>query len=293
LEPKPTPVERHSFDVEDTGKKNPDGTRRRDVIARCEVGEPVILTKGEKDVPSQEREIGVCRKKDGNQIGVLRGATAARLARPKPNEYVDATISGIGEVPRLFSRKPQLQVSIEVLLYERGSVPKHVLQDRKFESMVFHYRPDKEQNAVLLKKVAEDLNLVGKSAPRGADEDPHVYQHRCLDRLLRYYYQNKEEDPSGLTKAIIACQMQIGMAPDVKQHMLNGSGKTALPNHSGYELLCIIREKQRMYEESMALAEEAQHQGWDHNWKVRIERCKRKLEKRDKRWREQSTQGES
>ena len=286
IEKKPTPVERHKFEVADVTKKNPDGTRRQDVISQCAVGEPIILTKGEKDIPAQERVIGVCRKKDGNQIGTLKGAMAARLARPNPDEFVDAIISGIGEVPSLFSRKPKLNVSIEVLLFEYGSVPGRALQDRKFDKMVFHYRPDKEQNAQLLQQVASELSAVMMEAP---DEEPlhrNLQQHDALNKLLRHYYANKETDPSGLTKAIIACQMQIAIAPEVKKNMLNGSGKTALPPHSGFELLCIVREKQRMYEEAISLAEEAEKLGWQHNWKVRIERCKRKLEKRDKRWQE-------
>jgi len=287
LEQKPKPVERHSFEVEDVSKKNPDGSYRQDIISRCEVGERILLTKGEKDVPSQDREIGVCRKKDGHQIGVLRGATAARLARPQPYEFVDGIISGISQCPRLFSRKPRLMVSIEVLLYEQGSVPERAMGDRKFDKMVFHYRPDKEQNAVLMQMVAADLTTVIERQNGDAPKDETLRKHYALDRLLRHYYTRKEEDPSGLTKAIIACQMQIGLAAAAKAVLSTANPNSGLPEHAGYELLCVIREKQRMYEEVIALAEEASAQGWEHNWKVRIERCKKKLEKRDARWWEQ------
>ncbi|MBI1320906.1 MAG: hypothetical protein GC168_18425 [Candidatus Hydrogenedens sp.] len=286
-EQKPRPVERHSFEVEDVTKRNSDGSHRQDVIARCEVGELILLTRGEKDVPSQDREIGVCRKKDGHQIGVLRGATAARLARPENYEFVDGIISGISQCPRLLSRKPRLMVSIEVLLYELGSVPERALGDRRFEKMVFHYRPDKEQNAVLMQMVAADLSTVIERQNGDAPDHETLKKHYALDRLLRHYYTRKEDDPSGLTKAIIACQMQIALAPESKVAFAATAPKTPLPEHAGYELLCVVREKQRMYEEVIALAEEALSQGWEHNWKVRIERCKKKLEKRDARWQEQ------
>jgi hypothetical protein len=276
VEDKSKPVERHSFQLEDVTGKNPDGTRRQEVISKCQVGEPVLFMRGEKNIPSQERVIGISRKNGGQQIGVIRGTAAARLARPEAYEFVDARISGILEVPRLFGRKPHLNVSIEVLLYEAGSVPAHVIQDRRFETMVFHYRPEKEQNAVLLAQVGADLERLGHS------NGDILGRHNKLDYLMRQYYGRKESDPSGLTKAIIACQMQISLANDVKD-LLGGKGKPPLPAHSGYELLCVIREKQRQYEDVILLAEEAQRQGWEHDWTVRIERCKRKLKKRETR----------
>jgi len=278
VEEKSKPVERHSFQLEDVTGKNPDGSRRQDVIAKCQVGEPVLFMRGEKNIPSQERVIGICRKNGGQQIGVIRGTAAARLARPESYEFVDARISGILEVPRLLGRRPHLNVSIEVLLYEAGSVPQHVVQERRFEGMVFHYRPEKEQNAVLLAQVGADLERLGHS------NGDILGRHKKLDYLMRHYYSHKENDPSGLTKAIIACQMQISLANEVKALLGGGGkGKEPLPPHSGYELLCVIREKQRQYEDVILLAEEAQRQGWEHDWTVRIERCKRKLKKRETR----------
>jgi hypothetical protein len=274
---KPTPVERHSFQLEEVTGKNPDGSRRQDVIAKCHVGEAVLLMRGEKGVPSQERVIGVCRKNGGHQIGVIRGTLAARLARPSEYEFVDAIISGIAQVPKLFSRRPELHVSIEVLLYEAGSVPARALEERRFEGMVFHYRPEKEQNAILLQQVGEDLQRLGHV------NGDIMARHKNLDKLMRHYYMRKEKDPSGLTKAIIAAQMQISLAEDVRRLFKEEHGKAPLPPHSGYELLCVIREKQRQYEDVIALAEEAQRQGWEHDWKVRIERCRRKLKKREDR----------
>jgi hypothetical protein len=277
VEDKPKPVERHSFQLEEVTGRNPDGSRRQDVIAKCHVGEAVLFMRGEKDIPSQDRVIGICRKNGGHQVGVLRGTAAARLARPDQYEFVDAKISGILPSPRLFSKKPRLDVTIEVLLYESGSVPKEVIENRRFEEMVFHYHPEKEQNAVLLAQVAGDIERLGHT------NGDILSRHKKLDYLMRHYYSNKEGDPSGLTKAIIACQMQISLADEVKKLMSNGNSKAPLPPHSGYELLCVIREKQRQYEEVILLSEEAQRQGWEHDWAVRMERSKRKLKKREAR----------
>jgi hypothetical protein len=277
VEQKAKPVERHSFDLAEVTGRNADGSRRQDVIAKCHVGEPVVLTRGEKDVPSQERTIGVCRKNGGHQIGVIRGTAAARLARPKEHEFVDAIISKIAQVPKLLSRKPRLEVSIEVLLYESGSVPGRMVEERRFEQMVFHYRPEKEQNAILLQQVGADLERMGNT------NGDLLQRHQKLDLLMRHYYARKESEPSALTKAIIAAQMQIGIAEEVRDRMLKESPASPLPPHAGYELLCVIREKQRQYEDVIVLAEEAKRQGWEHDWSARILRSQRKLAKREAR----------
>lgn len=277
MEQKAKPVERHSFDLQEVTGRNPDGSKRQDVIAKCHVGEPVLLMRGEKNIPSQERAIGVCRKNGGHPIGVIRGTAAARLARPGEHEFVDAIISKIAQVPKLLSRKPRLEVSIEVLLYESGSVPTRIIEERRFEQMVFHYRPEKEQNAILLQQVAADMDRLGNT------NGDLLARHQKLDRLLRHYYNNKEAEPNALTKAIIACQMQIGIAEEVKDRMRRDSPNSPFPPHAGFELLCVIREKQRQYEDVIVLAEEAKRQGWEHDWAVRIERCQRKLVKREAR----------
>src|SRR5690606_30367135 len=134
-------------------------------------------------------------------------------------------------------------------LYELGSVPERALGDRKFDKMVFHYRPDKEQNAVLMQMVASDLATVIERQNGDAPHNETLRKHYALDRLLRHYYTRKEEDPSGLTKAIIACQMQIALAAEGKAELADANPKSPLPEHGGYELLCVVREKQRMYEE--------------------------------------------
>jgi hypothetical protein len=266
-------IEKFRFDLEGVGDKNLDGSRRQDHIAALATGEELRFSPGEKTVPEAKRVIAVFRS-SGQQVGEIRGATASQLARPGQNEWVDVVVAQVHPVERRF-RKPLLGVTIEVRRY-RGQLPTHVLRERAFRSMRFHFDPGRENDPNLLQAVGEDLDSLGLLNGNPLD------RHYQFDKLLRAYYRERNRDPDALVKAIMACQMQIAISEDVRREILGGPVKK-LPRHSGYELLATIREKQRQYDDTIELCSAAQKQGWEHDWAVRILRCKKKLEKQRKK----------
>ena len=54
-----------------------------------------------------------------------------------------------------------------------------------------------------------------------------------------------------------------------------------LPEHRGFEQLANIREKLADYKEAIRRNKEALRQGWAGDWKMRIDRCEKKLAKVD------------
>ena len=87
------------------------------------------------------------------------------------------------------------------------------------------------------------------------------------------------EKPEYLKKAIDACKQQIDLAPKTIDALKTEYKDSTLPSHKGYEQLAIILEKQKTYKEAIDLCGQADKQGWAGDWKKRIERCLKKLEK--------------
>ncbi|MEO1253650.1 MAG: hypothetical protein AAFY41_02015, partial [Bacteroidota bacterium] len=46
-----------------------------------------------------------------------------------------------------------------------------------------------------------------------------------------------------------------------------------LPRHIGYEQLCIIRHKQKKFDEVIALSKRAHNEGWNGEWHGRMKRA--------------------
>lgn len=266
-------IEKFKFDLEGITEKNLDGSRRQDHIAALQIGEHLRLSPGEKSVPEAKRVIAVFRS-GGQQLGEIRGATASQLARPRHDEWVEAVVAQVQPVERRF-RKPLLGVVVEVRRY-RGDLPQSVLRERAFRATRFPYEPERENDPNLLQAIGEDLDALGVTNGKILD------RHYQFDKLLRSYYHARYRDPEGLIKAIMACQMQIALADDLRKEILAGPVKK-LPRHSGFELLTTVREKQRQYDEAIELCRQALKQGWEHDWAVRIARCKKKLEKQEKK----------
>lgn len=58
-----------------------------------------------------------------------------------------------------------------------------------------------------------------------------------------------------------------GIKPDMR----------GLPRHPGFDRLAIDAERDNSYAAAIAICKEAQRQGWNGDWKKRIERCEAKL----------------
>ena len=106
-----------------------------------------------------------------------------------------------------------------------------------------------------------------------------------------------------MDEAIEICEKQINISSEAAKEWLTPLPKTisyrdlglnvdmpedeninptpdSLPLHRGYQQLCIIREKQKNYEEAIRIATQAMNQGWTRSdWEKRIERCQKRLAK--------------
>ncbi|HBC89443.1 MAG TPA: hypothetical protein DCZ94_21100 [Lentisphaeria bacterium] len=109
-------------------------------------------------------------------------------------------------------------------------------------------------------------------------------RNRVLDVHFHYqseieiYYKDRDSSQGSLEKAITACEQQIAISREVASAWKK-EYKDSLPRHKGFEQLAIIREKQNNYEEAIRVCEQAMKQGWDGDWKKRIQRCRKRMAK--------------
>lgn len=121
---------------------------------------------------------------------------------------------------------------------------------------------------------------------------PLMQKHFELLEAIQSNYKLRDKEPGALEKAIAACNQQISIAPEVAQlfhqefeelnqfaveqgKQLLSETAAALPTHTGYIQLAIIREKQGRLAEAICLCREAQEQGWAGDWEKRIARCQK------------------
>jgi hypothetical protein len=119
-------------------------------------------------------------------------------------------------------------------------------------------------------KIIKRLNSIPKKSM--SIEDEHFFYQMKIES----YYRNRENDETALASAIEACKQQISIAPAAKRAFLRKYPSSPLPSHVGYTQLCIILEKQQLYDEVIDLAKKAKKQGWNGDWDKRIERCMKK-----------------
>lgn len=103
--------------------------------------------------------------------------------------------------------------------------------------------------------------------------------HFTYQGMIQLYYRRRDVEPNALDKAIEACKKQIALAPKAAKEFRREYPGNPLPAHIGYTQLAIILEKQKEYAEAIHLCKQAQSQGWNEDWKKRIERCQAKLDK--------------
>ena len=104
--------------------------------------------------------------------------------------------------------------------------------------------------------------------------------HYIYSQMVKVYYKDRDTTPTGLADAISVCEKQIALSVDAAQAFLSEYSDRkipAIPAHSGYTQLCIIREKEHEYEEAIRLATQAMEQGWMGDWEKRIARSQKRL----------------
>jgi len=101
--------------------------------------------------------------------------------------------------------------------------------------------------------------------------------HFLYQIKIEIYYKNRDNDPEGINKAILACQQQIEISPKSRIAFKKEYKDSPLPRHIGFEQLAIIYEKQKHFTKAIEISQEALKQGWNGDWEKRIGRCKKKL----------------
>jgi hypothetical protein len=130
----------------------------------------------------------------------------------------------------------------------------------------------------LLKKETEHL---AKRVIIKAEEFKDVHSnpldiHFFLQSKIRIYYRDRANN-SSYEIAVSACQEQIKLAPESAKAFKREYKGSELPSHVGFKQLCIIRQKEKNYQEVVSLCKEALKQGWRGDWNERIEKCQSKL----------------
>ena len=105
--------------------------------------------------------------------------------------------------------------------------------------------------------------------------------HFLCGAKVDIYYKDRNS-PALVERAIQACKEQIELAPRAAAAFKAQYAGEPLPSHKGYEQLAIILEKNKKFEEAIALCAKAQEQGWAGDWDKRIERCRKRVSKAQK-----------
>lgn len=100
--------------------------------------------------------------------------------------------------------------------------------------------------------------------------------HFFLQSKIRIYYRDRT-NPSSYETAISACKEQIELSPEAAKAFKREYKGSELPSHVGFKQLCIIRQKEKDYQEVVSLCRKALKQGWKGDWDQRIEKCQSKL----------------
>lgn len=124
-------------------------------------------------------------------------------------------------------------------------------------------------------------------------------RHYALDTLIAMVYRDRDDFPGAEALAIAYCQEMIALAPTVKaileeRHREDAAGQTrhpadagwapypgpfSLPTHKGFTQLAIILERERRYDEALALCAQAKEQGWAGDWDKRMQRLRQKQQR--------------
>ncbi len=100
--------------------------------------------------------------------------------------------------------------------------------------------------------------------------------HFFLQSKIKIYYRDRT-NPSSSETAISACKEQIELISEAAKAFKREYKGSKLPSHIGFKQLCIIRQKEKNYQEVISLCKKALKQGWKGDWDQRIEKCQSKL----------------
>ncbi|CAH0997972.1 hypothetical protein EMA8858_04107 [Emticicia aquatica] len=103
--------------------------------------------------------------------------------------------------------------------------------------------------------------------------------HFYYSQKIEIFYKHRETYPSALNLAIESCKKQIEISEKASIELKKEYQGSYLPKHKGYEQLAIIEEKNKKYDNVIALCNKAITQKWNGDWQKRIERCYKKIQK--------------
>lgn len=103
--------------------------------------------------------------------------------------------------------------------------------------------------------------------------------HFVYNAKISLYYRDRS-DPLSLATALDACRQQIAIAEEAARAFRAESGHSQLPSHRGYEQLSIVLERRGEFRETIALCNQAEQQGWAGDWPKRVDRCRKRAERR-------------
>ena len=127
-------------------------------------------------------------------------------------------------------------------------------------------KSNRELGYKILQKAVEGIN----------SNSTLLEQHFTYNALIEFYYEDRNNGQWYLDKALEYCRKQIGISKAVIGEFKK-QDNYFLPSHRGFRQLSVYEEKQKNYKEALDLAQQAQADGWQGDWKNRIERLKRKL----------------
>lgn len=104
-----------------------------------------------------------------------------------------------------------------------------------------------------------------------------VDRHFFYSAAAQALYVHREADARALPEAEDMCRRQIGLAPKAIPVLKALWGQ--LPGHYGYKQLAVILEKQKRYDEALAVVDQAEREGWSGDWPARRDRLQKKLNK--------------
>ncbi len=129
----------------------------------------------------------------------------------------------------------------------------------------------------------EDYEIAEKIFEKGneiiSNNENILDEHFFYLSGIKFYYKNRDKKEGALEKAIYYCNKQISISQLSKDAFLKEYPKSSLPQHTGYNQLAIIYEKNKAYKQAVDLSYKALSEGWNGDWDKRIARLEKKLNK--------------